>query len=442
MARVYISSTWLDLKAEREAVRNAILRLGHTPAGMEAYNSSESPPLARCLEDVATCDVYLGICAWRCGFVPRGETRSITECEYDEAGRREIPRLLFLLAADAPWPMERADLDRGQVVAWRARLEQRHIVAYFSTAGDLAGKAIASLVEQLRPAAPVSIPPLLPYLSDRGRQEEAIDRALSGDAARPLVCIVHGDEHQSHDQLLRRLKDDMLPRLLQLDVPVTALVMGWPPDFASVGELRGLLLRGLATELSLPRQSSLARIDAALEALPGPALVHTHVLSRDFEGHGARLLEAFLSLWQGWPELRPGRRLVPLLFVHYQLGAAHSPWQRFRLRRLNRQLARSLEALDERGAPVGGELDDLSRFDRLTVRVLPQLEGVTQTEAETWALSDPVTRVCPSAELVADIRQLYRDYEARTDARRIPMDTLARELRRLLERRCRQETFA
>jgi hypothetical protein len=441
LARVYISSTWLDLKAEREAVRNAILRLGHMPAGMEAYNSSESPPLARCLEDVATCDVYIGICAWRYGFVPRGETRSITECEYDEAGRREIPRLLFLLAADAPWPMERADLDRGQVTAWRARLEQRHIVLPFSTADDLAYKGFAALVEQLQPAAPVSIPPLLPYLSDRGRQEEAIDRALSGDASRPLVCIVHGDEHQSHDQLLRRLKDDMLPRLLQLDVPVTALVMGWPPDFASEGELRGLLLRGLATELSLPRQSSLARIDAALEALPGPALVHTHMLSRDFERQGARLLETYLSLWQDWPELRPGRRLAALLFVHYQLGATQGPWQRLRLRRLNSQLARWLEPPDESGSPAESELD-LRRFDRLTVRVLPRLESVTQTEAETWALSEPVARVCPSAELVADIRQLYRDYETRTDARRIPMDTLARELKRLLERRCRQETFA
>jgi hypothetical protein len=441
MARVYISSTWLDLKPEREAVRNAILRLGHMPAGMEAYNASESPPVAHCLADVAACDVYIGICAWRYGFVPRDGTCSITECEYDEAGRCEIPRLLFLLAADAPWPMERADLDRGQVSAWRARLEQRHIVSYFANAGDLAGKAIAALVEQLRPVAPASIPPLLPYLSDRGRQEEAIDRALAGDPSRPLVCIVHGDEHQSHDQLLRRLKDDMLPRLLQLDVPVTALVMGWPPDFASVDELQGLLLRGLATELSLPRQSSLARIDAALEALPGPALVHTHVLSRDFEGHGARLLAAYLSLWQGWPELRPGRRLVPLLFVHYQLGAAQGPWQRFLLRRLNRQLEKSLEPQDEGGSAAGSELD-FRRFDRLTVRVLPRLEGVTQTEAETWALSEPVARVCPSAELVADIRQLYRDYEARTDARRIPMDTLARELRRLLERRCRLETLA
>jgi hypothetical protein len=441
MARVYISSTSRDLKDERAAVRDAVLRLGQVPVGMEAYNSSESPPLARCLEDVATCDLYVGICAWRYGFVPAGETRCITECEYEQAGRSGIPRLLFLLGAEAPWPMDRADLDRAPVTAWRARLEQRHVVVYFATAAELAGKVIAALVEHVRPAPPASIPELLPYLSDRGRQEDAILKALSHQAPHPLVCIVHGDEYQSHHQLMRRLKEDTLPRLLQLDVPVTARVMGWPAGFASLGELQGLLLGGLAKELSLGGQAAVETIDAALEALPGPALVHTQLLSRDFERYGAQLLAHYLHLWQGWPELRPGRRLLAVLFVQYQLPARPLSLQGWRLRRLNDKLARALEPPDGTAgpAPLGF---DVSRFDRLTVRVLPRLEDVTQTEAETWALSETVGRVCASGELVADIGQLYRDYEARTEARRIPMDTLARELRRLLERRCRQESFA
>jgi len=441
MTRVYISSTSRDLKDERAAVRRAILLLGHVPVGMENYNSAESPPLARCLDDVAACDVYVGICAWRYGFVPSGETRSITECEYEQAGRSTKPRLLFLLAEEAAWPMDRADLDRARVTAWRERLELRHVVAYFATAGELARKVTAALAETVRTAAPARIPELLPYLSDRSSQEEAILEALSQPAPHPLVCIVHGDEYQSHHQLMRRLQEDTLPRLLQLDVPVTARVMGWPADFASFGQLHGQLLAGLAKELSLGGQAAVETIDAALEALPGPALVHTHVLSRDFERHGAPLLEAYLDLWQGWPELRPGRRLLAVLFVQYQLPAGQAAWQRWRLRRLNRQLARALEPPQGTAGPAPGGFDP-SRFDRLTVRVLPRLEDVTQTEAETWALSETVGRVCASVELVADIAQLYRDYEARTEARRIPMDTLARELMRLLELRCRQESFA
>src|SRR5579864_8999512 len=149
MARIYISSTYQDLRSERMAVRDAILHLGHMPAGMEGYNASETPPLELCLADVATCDVYVGICAWRYGFIPPGEVRSITECEYDRAGGKPIPRLIFLLAVDAPWPMSRADVDRARVTSWRARLEQRHVVAYFTTAEDLAGKVIAALVKTL-----------------------------------------------------------------------------------------------------------------------------------------------------------------------------------------------------------------------------------------------------------------------------------------------------
>jgi len=439
MWRVYISSTYKDLKVEREAVREALLQMHLIPAGMEAYNSSETPPLKRCQEDIATCQVYVGICAWRYGFVPPGETRCITELEYEQAGMRGIPRLLFLLGANAPWPMERADLDRAQVTAWRQRLEQRHVIRAFATPDELRANVIAALSEIIPRSddGADDIPALLPYLPDRGPQEDAIEQALSNDASHPLVCIVHGDEYQSHDQLLKRLKEDTLPNQLQLEVAVTAPLMGWPPDFATYDELQRLLLRNLAKELSLGPQAPKEKIDAVLQALPGPALVHTYLLSRDFERHGARLLEAYLQLWQDWPELRPGRRLLAVLFVQYQLADTRDPLQRWRLWRLNRQIAGWFKSPGDTTEPVYGALD-LSRFDRVMVRVLPRLKGVTETEAETWARSAQVTRVCSSAELVAEIKQFYRQYETPE----IPMDTLARKLRSLLERHCRKETLA
>jgi hypothetical protein len=284
-------------------------------------------------------------------------------------------------------------------------------------------------------AETVEIPPLLPYLPDRGEQEDAIEDALSHDAPHPLLCIVHGDQYQSHDQLLRRLKEDTLPSRLQLEVAVTASVMGWPQDFASNDQLRRLLLRGLAKELSLGPQAAVTEIDAALQALPGPALIHTYLLSRDLERHGSRLIDAYLELWQSWPELRPGQRLLVLLFVQYQTARGLGPFRRWRLLQVNREISTWLEPP---GKPPGFTQQRLQeRFDRLMVRVLPRLQGVTETEAETWALSSRVARVCHSPELIADIKKLYREYEEP----RIPMDTLASELRSLLVRHCRKETF-
>ena len=70
MARIYISSTYEDLKDCREAAYRALRRLRHDVVAMEDYVAADERPLDRCLEDVANCDVYIGLIGWRYGFVP------------------------------------------------------------------------------------------------------------------------------------------------------------------------------------------------------------------------------------------------------------------------------------------------------------------------------------------------------------------------------------
>jgi hypothetical protein len=64
MARIYISSTYEDLKKEREAAAQAVRRLGHQSVYMEDYVASPQFPVDKCLQDVKSCDVYVGIFAW------------------------------------------------------------------------------------------------------------------------------------------------------------------------------------------------------------------------------------------------------------------------------------------------------------------------------------------------------------------------------------------
>ncbi len=79
---------------------------------MEDYGPDDRPPLEKCLEDVAGCDLYLGIFAWRYGHVPDGYDRSITELEYRKAIEGAIPTLIFLLDEDVPWSPK--FIDRGR----------------------------------------------------------------------------------------------------------------------------------------------------------------------------------------------------------------------------------------------------------------------------------------------------------------------------------------
>src|SRR5215216_6145914 len=99
MLKVYVSSTFKDLKDYRRVVIETLEQLEHEAKAMEMYVAADERPLDLCLADVARCDLYIGIVAWRYGFIPQEnnpEGRSITECELREAMRLGKKCVLFL----------------------------------------------------------------------------------------------------------------------------------------------------------------------------------------------------------------------------------------------------------------------------------------------------------------------------------------------------------
>jgi hypothetical protein len=113
MTKIYISSTYSDLVEHRQQVYDILRKMRCDVIAMEDYVATDERPLDKCLADVASCDVYVGIFAWRYGYIPPGQERSITELEYRKAGEVDIPRLIFLLDADAPWPRSKDGGRRG-----------------------------------------------------------------------------------------------------------------------------------------------------------------------------------------------------------------------------------------------------------------------------------------------------------------------------------------
>src|SRR5882672_9192753 len=93
--RAMISSTALDLPEHRKHARDACERMSMLPLVMEQMPASSADALAVSREFVDKADFYLGILAFRYGFVPDGHDQSITELEYDRAVERKIPILLF-----------------------------------------------------------------------------------------------------------------------------------------------------------------------------------------------------------------------------------------------------------------------------------------------------------------------------------------------------------
>ncbi|HLL76379.1 MAG TPA: DUF4062 domain-containing protein [Pyrinomonadaceae bacterium] len=143
MARIYISSTYSDLKECREAVAQ-ILRSGrHEVIAMEDYVAADQRPLDKCLADVERCDIYVGIFAWRYGFVPGSynpEQKSITELEYRHAVSKGIRCLIFLLDENAPWPRPQMEQGAGaeKLKLLRDELSANYTVSFFRDREELA----------------------------------------------------------------------------------------------------------------------------------------------------------------------------------------------------------------------------------------------------------------------------------------------------------------
>lgn len=144
MALVYISSTYKDLRAERQAAYDAVRRLRHDARAMEDYVAADERPLEYCLADVRRSDIYIGILGWRYGWTPPGRSQSITELEYREAKKAKKKCLIFM-QDDTLEPPASDPEDRRRIKRLRSDLSPKHLVGFFTSPEDLAAKVTASV---------------------------------------------------------------------------------------------------------------------------------------------------------------------------------------------------------------------------------------------------------------------------------------------------------
>jgi hypothetical protein len=149
MAKVYISSTYTDLVEHRQRVYGALHKMRYDVIAMEDYVATDERPMDQCLGDVASCDIYIGIFAWRYGYIPPSQEWSITELEYRQAGQSGLECLIFLLDEDAPWPRSKMEKGVGgeKIEALRQELMDTHIVQFFRSPEELAEQVGASVAE-------------------------------------------------------------------------------------------------------------------------------------------------------------------------------------------------------------------------------------------------------------------------------------------------------
>ncbi|AKB47472.1 putative oxidoreductase/HEAT repeat-containing protein [Methanosarcina sp. Kolksee] len=142
MARVFVSSTFKDLEECRRSVSLILRQMGHEDVAMEYFVAEDKRPLDKCLEAVASSDLYIGIFALRYGYKPPRYKKSITELEYRKAIECGIDCLIFLLHEDASWPVKFVDkgTDSVKLESLRKELSKKYNIGSFKSHNELASK--------------------------------------------------------------------------------------------------------------------------------------------------------------------------------------------------------------------------------------------------------------------------------------------------------------
>lgn len=149
--QVFLSSTYEDLREERQQATQAILEAGCFPSGMELFPASDDTQWELIKRVIEESDYYIVIVAGRYGSLgPDG--LSYTEMEYDYAVEKGIPILGFIrddIGGVSFDKTEKSEKGRKKLEAFRQKVMSRTCRKY-SAASELGMAVMKSLMAEAR----------------------------------------------------------------------------------------------------------------------------------------------------------------------------------------------------------------------------------------------------------------------------------------------------
>jgi Domain of unknown function (DUF4062) len=150
--QVFVSSTYVDLKDERQRVLKALLDMDCIPAGMEMFPASDEEQFEYIRRIIDASDYYILIIGGRYGTLT-SEGISYTEKEYDYAIDRQKPICAFVHSRPGKIPSELTERDptiAEKLSQFRTKVMESRIVKQWEVASDLPAAVLLSLTHAIK----------------------------------------------------------------------------------------------------------------------------------------------------------------------------------------------------------------------------------------------------------------------------------------------------
>lgn len=232
--KVFLSSTYNDLIAHRQAAHDALEQLGLHVIWMEAFGARPEESTKACFKEIEECELFVGIYAHRYGYIPEGTDVSITEQEFDHAQKLGKPIFGFIINDDHAWPPKHIEHDKkAKLDAFLSKVKKQP-VEFFTTPDNLAHNIASSVGRYLSEHNPItnhqlpitprgSTLPRLDFFVGREKELAIIAAALSPEA-RTWGALIDGPGGIGKTALAVKAAHDAPAELFERKIFITAKV--------------------------------------------------------------------------------------------------------------------------------------------------------------------------------------------------------------------------
>lgn len=139
--QIFVSSTYEDLKLERQEVMAAVVSTGNVPIGMEYFPAGNAAPFDYIKKQIDGADYYILIVAGKYGSINEETGISYTEMEFNYAVEKNVPIAVLQFKDINKLPGKKLEIEdankREKLDAFRKRSKEGRMATFWEDEKDL-----------------------------------------------------------------------------------------------------------------------------------------------------------------------------------------------------------------------------------------------------------------------------------------------------------------